>query len=124
MRYILDNVKKAISILLVDDEPMILKSVTRYLQMRNCNITACHDGHAALEFNRHHFDAIVADFNLPLLDGLQLLKRFKITHPKSRLIMTSGSTTPESVIENGLDNSILFLSKPFELESLLSLIGV
>ena len=56
-------------ILLVDDEPMVLKSVSRYLQTMGCAVTACADSHDALREASGGFDMAVVDFDLPGLSG-------------------------------------------------------
>lgn len=65
-------------ILVVDDEPDILRMVTKFLEARGHRITTATDGPAALEaVVRDRPEAIVLDLNLPQLDGFEVCRRLK-----------------------------------------------
>ncbi len=68
-----------ISVLLVDDSPFSLKFTQRILEdMGIVNVTLAKDGAEALQIlNSKYFDLVITDFNMPKVDGLQLINHVK-----------------------------------------------
>ena len=65
-------------ILVVDDEPDIVKLVTRLLEARGHRVGVARDGEEALESaTRERPDVIVLDLNLPRVDGFEVCRRLK-----------------------------------------------
>jgi CheY-like chemotaxis protein len=63
------------TVLVVDDERMLLDIFSEWLQEENCRVLTAGDGAAALEVLRnHHADVIVSDVRMPVMDGIVLLK--------------------------------------------------
>jgi CheY-like chemotaxis protein len=63
------------TVLLVDDEPMLLDIFREWLEDENCHVLTAGDGAAALQILRkHHVDVIVSDVRMPVMDGILLLK--------------------------------------------------
>ena len=115
---------KPLQVLLVDDEPMILKSLCRFLEENNVIPTACDDGEQALALiNSHLFDVVIADFDLPFMNGLDILKLVQKRNPLCKLIVISGDTS--QVTQNCLSNlpGVSILSKPFDFEELTAILG-
>jgi DNA-binding NtrC family response regulator len=79
------------TILLVDDEPDVRAAVRRALQLPGYTILEAGDGAAALELVKERtLDAIVTDFCMPGMDGLELLLRIKLMQPEVlRVLITS-----------------------------------
>jgi CheY-like chemotaxis protein len=66
---------KDATVLLVDDEPMLLDIFREWLEEENCHVLTAGDGAAALQILRnHHVDVIVSDVRMPVMDGILLLK--------------------------------------------------
>lgn len=112
-----------LEILLVDDEPMIARSLSRYLELMNCRISVCHDSdQAARTAKSKTFDAIVADFDLPGTDGIALLKQCRQSNPSCRLIVATGDS---GLLDNRASedlSGITVLTKPFDLDALMEAI--
>jgi len=65
-------------ILVVDDEPDIVKLVTRLLEARGHRVAVARDGQEALESAvRERPDVIVLDLNLPKVDGFEVCRQLK-----------------------------------------------
>ena len=65
-------------ILVVDDEPDIVKLVTRLLEARGHRVGVARDGQEALDSaERERPDVIVLDLNLPKMDGFEVCQRLK-----------------------------------------------
>ncbi|MBN1676882.1 MAG: response regulator [Kiritimatiellae bacterium] len=113
---------KPLSVLLADDEPMILKSVSRYLQRRRYSVVTCRDGDEALKkATSGPFDVVIADLELPVAAGGNLVDHLLESGLPCRLIVISGHVrTPEALSDRTRD--IQFLQKPFDLDILAEMV--
>ncbi|MBI4511986.1 MAG: response regulator [Deltaproteobacteria bacterium] len=65
-------------ILVVDDEPEIVKMVARIMEARGHRVTTARDGQEALDVvARDRPDVVVLDLNIPKLDGFEVCRRLK-----------------------------------------------
>lgn len=65
-------------ILVVDDEPDILKMVTKIMESRGHKVTTARDGEAALEAVRSQKpELVILDLNIPKIDGFEVCRRIK-----------------------------------------------
>lgn len=81
------------TILLVDDDEMVCRSVARFLGRAGFDVTVSHSGHDALErVQSRHFDAVVTDHNMPLMNGIELIEELVRRNPELRghIFLTSG----------------------------------
>jgi CheY-like chemotaxis protein len=89
------------TVLIVDDEPMLLEIFEEWLQEENCRVLTAGDGAAALQIvGSHHVDVIVSDVRMPVMDGILLLKnltaRIDLSKDDSpKMIFISGFTDLE-----------------------------
>lgn len=90
-----------ISILYVDDEPALLETCKLYLQeYHDLTITTCESGVDAINLLRmRSFDAIVADYDMPEMDGIALLKHLRKEGNTTPFIIFTGKGCEEVVIE-------------------------
>jgi DNA-binding NtrC family response regulator len=80
--------KKDVKILLVDDDPNMLRLMDFYLQSESYKITKAVNGRKALALIREEpFDLILADMQMPELDGYSLLKRIQETVQNNMLVI-------------------------------------
>ncbi|MGR8934467.1 MAG: response regulator [Gammaproteobacteria bacterium] len=76
-------------ILLVDDEPNVLKSLCRLLW--NYRVVTAGSGYEALSLAEHKiFDLVLTDYRMPGLNGIDFLIRFKIMQPDTARLVLSG----------------------------------
>jgi len=88
-----------------------------------CRITTVHDAASALELVAHEpYDAIISDYMLPDLDGLEFVARVRRDRECARtpILMISGHEVSERALEAGVD---AFLDKPFTLAQLRAAVG-
>jgi DNA-binding response OmpR family regulator len=101
-------------ILLVDDEPSILKLARMYLEREGFRIQSVKDGAAALEAAAHEHPAlIVLDVMLPKLDGFEVCRQMRAANISSAIIMlTARDEDIDKILglELGADD---YLTKPF-----------
>jgi two-component system probable response regulator PhcQ len=80
---------EAIHILLVDDEPNILKSLTRILN--RYSLTTAQSGIEALTLAQStNFDIVISDYRMPEMDGITFLERFMALQPDAIRIIVTG----------------------------------
>jgi len=107
-------------ILIVDDEPHVLKVLELYLgRMKfTYEIETCDDGKNAIKkvtsFNPH---VCFLDNNLPTLSGIEILKEVKIINPMCKVIMISGDASPTNTISALRYGASDYLEKPLSYET-------
>ncbi len=108
------------TILLVDDEENILRSLKRVFRRDGYTILTANGGQAGLELlKEHEVGVILSDQRMPQMNGTEFLKEAKVVRPDSVRIVLSGYTDLESVTEAINQGSIYkFLTKPWEDELL------
>lgn len=106
------------SVLVVDDSPtmrmLIVFSLSRYV---GCTVEHAGNGVEALEvIARNKPDLMVADINMPEMNGLELIKKVREIHPKAALpivvITTEGSD--EDIRKGFQAGATEYLVKPFQ----------
>jgi DNA-binding response OmpR family regulator len=101
-------------ILLVDDEPSIIKLARLYLEREGFRIQSAKDGEAALSMvEREHPALVVLDVMLPKLDGFEVCRRLRASNsPAAILMLTARDEDIDKILglELGADD---YLTKPF-----------
>jgi CheY-like chemotaxis protein len=107
-------------ILIVDDNPDILKLVSKMAARLGYHPTTAEDGVDALYYlTRTHFDLVLTDYDMPFIDGYQLADQIKEKHFDTRVVIMTGSCEPD--VLDMLDGSGIVdgvLLKPFSLEAM------
>ncbi len=100
--------------LIVDDECHIRRILSRMVRQAGYSVTEAEGGEEALAcLEADGFDVVISDICMPRIDGLQLLKRIKHSHPQTSVVMMTGyaGEYPTSqVMSAGADH---YLAKPF-----------
>ncbi|MFK4790476.1 response regulator transcription factor [Microbacterium sp. ZW T5_56] len=108
-------------IVLVDDEPALLRSVARSLRFEGYAVTTADDGPAALEaIAACQPDAVVLDLVLPTMGGVEVCRRLRAAGDAVPVLML---TARDAVVDRvaGLDaGADDYLAKPFAYEELLA----
>jgi two-component system cell cycle sensor histidine kinase/response regulator CckA len=102
-------------ILVVDDEPTVRRFATRVLVEAGYIVEEAPDGAAALDRivgARVSLDAVVSDIVMPRLNGVELLRALRATHPDLPVILMSGYGT-EQLTGLGIASPCAILPKPF-----------
>ena len=100
-------------ILVVDDEPQIVKALKAYLENASYKVVTAADGKAALTaFSREKPDFVILDLNLPGMDGLDVCKAIRHDSNVPILMLTARVEETDKLLglELGADDYVL---KPF-----------
>jgi DNA-binding NtrC family response regulator len=118
---IFENKEKIMSekVLLVDDEKDFLDIMSERMEARGMTVKTADSADQALKMlENESFDAIVMDFKMPGMDGIQALKNMKTRKPELQIILLTGYATVEKTVEAMKIGATDLLEKPADLEAL------
>jgi two-component system response regulator AtoC len=108
------------TVLLVDDEPNILKVLTVVLERAGYDARTAESGEAALEKLRTDSpDVLVTDLKMPGIDGLELLGRSRADDPARPVILMTAHGTIETAVEAMKGGAFDYITKPINNNALL-----
>ncbi|NVJ97759.1 MAG: response regulator [Alphaproteobacteria bacterium] len=111
-------------VLVVEDDEAVRDYVSRVLTMHGHSILLAHDGAEAVEqMNAHHFDLLISDIAMPVMDGISLALKVRASRPHVPIILMTGYANERQRAHN---LSLLIeglITKPFTMEQLLSEVG-
>jgi DNA-binding NtrC family response regulator len=106
-------------ILVVDDEEIVLRSCLRALADSGHEVEAVQSGAEALaKAGTARYDVMLLDIMMPKLDGIEVLRRVKETHPDVEVIMITGLSQIETAVRAIKLGAFDYLPKPFEPDEL------
>lgn len=108
-----------VSILVVDDEPVLAEMISMALRYEGWSITTAGDGASALSAARDaRPDAVVLDVMLPDMDGLAVLGALRRQHPELPVLLLTAKDAVEDRIAGLSAGGDDYVTKPFSLEEL------
>jgi DNA-binding NtrC family response regulator len=106
-------------VLLIDDELDFLEAMSERMTAQGMEVSTASSADAALKIiETDSFDAIILDFQMPGMDGMQALKAIKEKRPESQIILLTGYATVEKGVEAMKVGAADFIEKPADLEAL------
>ena len=113
------------SILIVDDEEMVITSIKAFLQLETeYEIHGFTDPEEAARFaGQNRVDVAVSDYLMPKMNGIQFLSRIKDAQPEASRVLLTGHADKQSAIQ-AINQVALFqyLEKPWDNAQLLLVI--
>ncbi len=107
-------------ILLVDDDPLILKTIGYALKAEGYAVTTAISGETAIEyFETTSFDLVITDLVMESVNGIDVLKKAKETLPDIAAIILTGYGDISTAIEALRADADDYLHKPCEMEEIL-----
>jgi DNA-binding NtrC family response regulator len=107
-------------LLLVDDDPNTLASLSRAFRLAGYEATVCDNAGRAVELVRTEtYDLILSDVVMPGKDGLELLEELKSAGVKTPIILISGQANIEMAVRATKLGALDFLEKPLSTDKLL-----
>jgi heterodisulfide reductase subunit A2 len=109
--------RKEFRILVVDDERIVRESLQAWLEDEGYSVETAASGHQALEMiAAQPTHLMLADIKMPGMDGVELLKLAKETHPDLSVLMMTAYATVETAVEAMKIGALDYLIKPFDPE--------
>jgi len=106
-------------ILIVDDEEIVIRSCLRILAGDEFQVESVQDGREALKkIEENPYDVVILDIMMPNIDGLEVLRRVKETHPNVDVIMITGLSQVDTAVQAMKLGAFDYISKPFEPDEL------
>ena len=106
-------------ILVVDDEEIVLRSCLRILSGDEFQVETVQDGRQALQkVEENLYDVMILDIMMPNVDGLEVLRRVKETHPNVDIIMVTGLAQIDTAVKAMKLGAFDYIAKPFEPDEL------
>jgi DNA-binding response OmpR family regulator len=103
-------------ILIVDDEENIRWFVSQGLNKTEYVVDTAFDGESALEMiGRSIYDVIVTDYQMPGINGIELIRIIRDRSPRTAVILMTGLEDKRLKQDSGAD---IFLQKPFPIRML------
>lgn len=102
-------------ILYIEDEQELSDIVCAGLRKCSYSVDAVYNGKEALEFYKaYNYDVIVLDLNLPVIDGLEVLRQIRQKDNKAKILILSARNAVEDRVKGLNMGANDYLTKPFD----------
>jgi CheY-like chemotaxis protein len=106
-------IDKQANVLVVDDEPTILKLFESILAETELNVTTASGGQEALDkIEAGDFNLVVIDKNMPVIDGMEVIRQTKASRPEIEFIVITAYASYESAVESLRLGAFDYIEKP------------
>jgi len=106
-------------VLLVDDEEEYLEIMSERMRARDIDVTTSTSAREALDMiATGSFDAVIMDFMMPEMNGIEALKAIKEKNPEMQIILLTGHATVEKTVEAMKAGAMDLIEKPADLDAL------
>ena len=109
---------RALTVLVVDDEPDVRDLLVEYFRERGCEVTSAGEGREAIGLMQRtpgRYSLVVTDLQLPGVDGLAVLRAARAANPSVYVVIITGYASLDSAIEAVRLGAYDYLTKPFSL---------
>jgi len=113
------------SILIVDDDPNLLDTLSDILSEKGYEVVVAQDGPTAIEqVRKRHFDLVLIDVVMPGMNGVETLRQMKAAVPQMTAMIITGHSAIEGLVAEALEagaNGVLY--KPLDVDSIVEMIS-
>ncbi len=103
------------SVLVIDDDPLIRKTLSSYLSKKGFEALVAEDGEEGiLKYEEHIPDLVILDIRLPDADGLEVLGRIREKNPNASIIIMTAYDDMKTTIEAIKSGAFEYLVKPLD----------
>ena len=107
-------------VLLVDDEIDFLEVMSQRMKARGLEITTAESAEQAISIiEKKSFDAVIMDFQMPGMNGMEALKIIKNNNPEMQVILLTAYATIEKTVEVIKAGAMDLLEKPADIDALI-----
>lgn len=109
----------SISVLLVDDEEAFIGTLAKRLRLRRMQVSTALSGQEALQqLQESPVDIVVVDVKMPDMDGIEVTRKVKQSHPLIEVILLTGHANLEASAEGMEIGAFDYLLKPVSIDEL------
>jgi DNA-binding NtrC family response regulator len=102
-------------ILVVDDDKNVLRVVRTRLQSENFEVDVASNGPEALKrWGGNHYDVMILDMKMPEMDGLELMKKVRVSNSHFQTIVLTAHGTIDNAVAAIKDGAFDYMTKPFD----------
>jgi len=113
--------KERLRILIVDDDKRMAKTFVDILTVKGYEVEAAYSGHEALDMlKKVSFNCVLTDIKMPGMNGVELYRAIKETRPDLPVVMMTAYSADRLVKEGLEQGAIATLTKPLDINALLS----
>jgi len=103
------------SILIIDDDPLIRKTLSSHLSRQGYEIRTAEDGESGLAVQSdQNSDLVLLDVRLPDLDGLEVLRRIRGGNPRTTVVIMTAFDDMKTTVEAVKSGAFEYLVKPLD----------
>ncbi|MDH5785011.1 MAG: sigma-54 dependent transcriptional regulator [Chromatiales bacterium] len=111
-------------ILVVEDDTALAEALQEMLQLASYRVTHAAEPTAALAaLNSQRFNLVLSDVHMPGMDGHDLLRRIKVLHPDTPVLLMTAYATVEKAVEAIREGAVDYMVKPFEADVLVTTVA-
>lgn len=100
-------------ILVVDDEPLVRRSLSEFLTLQGYSVSSAGNGKEALEVLKSYTaDIVITDIKMPEIGGIELLREIKKEHHQTPVILMTGYGSIENAVEAIKEGAYDYVTKP------------
>lgn len=111
------------TVLVVDDEEMVIRNISRFLTAKGCEVRTATSGVAAMRsLESDVADIILLDIQLPDINGIELIPRLRSRAPGTAVVICSSYGEVERVVAAMRQGARDYIQKPVNLDLLFSLL--
>ena len=117
-----------LTILVIDDEPLVLRAAVRMLRALNCEVLSASNGRDGIETFKAHRSSIavtLVDLVMPGVDGVETLQEILKLAPQTPILLASGYTPEVEKVDALLSShpTVAYLAKPYDPNAIAALLG-
>jgi DNA-binding NtrC family response regulator len=106
-------------LLVIEDEAVLGKNIARFFERQGHSVSLAHDGETGLQLAEQLSpDAVIVDFHLPGVNGLDVIRELRRSDPQVRIVMITGYGNINLAVEAMKAGSMDLLTKPLSLAAL------
>jgi two-component system sensor histidine kinase/response regulator len=115
--------ERPLRLLIVDDEDLLARTLQSFFKRKGHSVVSCGNAEEALaRDDASQFDLLIADLQLPQMDGIELISRMQTVNPDLSAILMTGHASVESAVKALRGGAVDYMQKPFTLTSLDSVV--
>jgi len=113
--------ERAKTILLIDDEEIVINTSEMMLKSLGYKVIKAHSGFEGLQLfeeNKSKIDLIISDFEMPKMNGKEVMNKLRKIDPQIKVMLSSGALNDEDEKEVRNEGFNGFIKKPYNMNTL------